>query len=114
MKKRLRKKLEQREFQKECISIGLVLEPIEKDPDSSAYFWNRLTEFVTNNGLYLLGGGDANLLDVVVFTNYNLVPIPAIKESVRYLLRDWLRQQPEVRKYRIGPRARSWHFYHQH
>jgi len=38
MKKHLRKKLERGEFQKECISMGLVLEPIEKDPNSPTYF----------------------------------------------------------------------------
>lgn len=112
MKKRLRKKLERREFQKESVSMGLVLQPVEIDPNSPTYFWNRLTDFITSNGLYLLGGGDAYLLDVAVFTNYNLVPRPAIKESDRFLLQDWLRQQPEVKSYRIGPRANGWHFYY--
>jgi uncharacterized protein YggL (DUF469 family) len=112
MKKRLRKKLEQREFQKLSFSMGLILQPIENDPDSPDFFWNRLTNFVTHNGLYLLGGGDTYLLDVYVFTNYNLIPRPVIKESDRYLLRDWLRQQPEVQSYRVGPRARSWPFYY--
>lgn len=112
MKKRLRKKLERSEFQRNSFPIGLVLQPIEMDPESPAYFWNRLTDFITSNGLYLLGVGDATLLDVSVFTNYNLIPRPAIKESDRYLLRDWLQQQPEVRSYRVGQRARNWHFYY--
>lgn len=112
MKKRLRKKLELREFQKNSFSMGLQLAPTETNPDSPDYFWNRLTAFVESNGLYLLGGGDAFTLDVSIFTNYNLIPIPPIKDSDRRLLRDWLRLQPEVKHYIIGRRDNTWHFYY--
>lgn len=112
MKKRLRKKLELREFQKTGFSMGLRLTPIEINPDNPNYFWNRLTTFVESAGLYLLGAGDGQTLDVSIFTNYNLTPIPPIKESDRLLLRDWLRLQPEVKSYIIGRRANGWHFYY--
>jgi hypothetical protein len=65
-----------------------------------------------SNGLYLLGGGDSHTLDVSIFTNYNLLPIPPIKEANHYLLQDWLRLQPEAKQYIIGQRAKKWHFYY--
>ena len=112
MKKRLRKKLELREFQRTSFPIGLQLAPIELNPDSPDYFYNRLTAFVESKGLYLLGVGDSHTLDVNIFTKYNLLPIPSIKEADRYLLRDWLRLQPEVKRYIIGQRGNGWRFYY--
>lgn len=112
MKKRLRKKLELKEFQKDGFSMGLQLVPTELSPNSPNYFWNRLTTFIESKGLYLLGGGDAFTLDVSIFTNYNLIPRPPIKDSDRRLVRDWLRLQPEVKHYIIGHRDNTWHFYY--
>jgi uncharacterized protein YggL (DUF469 family) len=109
MKKRLRKKLELREFQRTGFAVGLHLTFPNDDTESSYPFWRKLTTFVEANDLYVEGA----INDFSIFTNYNKIPIPSIKESDRYVIRDWLRQQPEVRSFRIGPPTINWHpFFH--
>ena len=109
MKKRLRKKLRLREFQRTSFAVGLYLNFLTDDTENSHPFWHKLTAFVEANGLYVEGA----INDFSIFTNYNKIPIPLIKESDRYLIRDWLRQQPEVNSFRIGPPTVDWHpFFH--
>ena len=104
MKQRLRKKLRLREFQEIGFAVALILELLENDAESPNYFWNRLTDFVEANGLFILGAID----NFFIFTNYNFSPRPSIRESERYLIRDWLRLQPEVKGFRIRPPAADW------
>jgi uncharacterized protein YggL (DUF469 family) len=109
MKKRLRKKLALGEFQRTGFAVGLYLTFPTDDTESSHPFWRKLTAFVETNGLYVEGAVN----DFWIFTNYNKVPIPAIKEASRSLIRDWLQQQLEVRSFRIGPPTIDWHpFFH--
>jgi uncharacterized protein YggL (DUF469 family) len=109
MKKRLRRKLCLGEFQKTGFAVGLYLTFQTDDAESSHAFWRKLTAFVEANSLYVEGAVN----DFSIFTNYNKIPIPSIKESDRYLIRAWLRQQPEVENFRIGPPTIDWHpFFH--
>jgi uncharacterized protein YggL (DUF469 family) len=70
MKKRLSKKL--REFQHTgfavCLSLNLPATAEERHPQA-----------IEAQNLYVIGRAD----DFWVFTNYNTVPIPAIKEADR-------------------------------
>jgi uncharacterized protein YggL (DUF469 family) len=109
MKKRLRRKLCLGEFQKTGFAVGLYLTFQTDDAESSHAFWRKLTAFVEANSLYVEGAVN----DFSIFTNYNKIPKPSIKESDRYLIRAWLRQQPEVENFRIGPPTIDWHpFFH--
>ena len=109
MKKRLRKKLRLREFQRNGFAVGLYLTFPNDETESSYSFWHKLTTFVEANGLYVEGA----INDFSVFTKYNLSPRPAIKETDRYLIRDWLRQQPEVKGFRVGSPTINWYpFFH--
>ena len=108
MKKRLRKKLWLREFQRTGFAVGLYLTFPTDDTEASYPFWHKLIAFVEANGLYVEGA----INDFSVFTNYNLIPQPAIKEADRYLIRDWLRQQPEVKGFRVRPPINWYPFFH--
>ena len=109
MKKRLRKKLQISEFQRTAFAVGLYLTFPTDDTEHSYSLWHKLTAFVEVNGLYVEG----LINDFSIFTNYSLAPRPPIKEADRYLVRDWLRQQPEVKDFRIGPPSVSWRpFFH--
>jgi len=103
MKKRLRKKLRLREFQYDGFAVCLTLK-LANDDEAQLPFWQKLEAAIEAQGLYVLGRAD----DFWVMTNYNLVPRPAIKESDRIWMRDWLVQQPEVARYRVRTPSYGW------
>jgi len=104
MKKRLRKKLRLREFQHDGFAVWLRLK-LAEDAEARALFWRKLETAIEARGLYVLGRAD----DFFVFTNYNILPRPAIKEVDRYWMRDWLIQQPEVAGYRVRTSTSTWY-----
>lgn len=103
MKKRLRKKLRLWEFQYDGFAVCLRLK-LPNDDEARLPFWLRLEEAIEARGLYVIRRTD----DFWVMTNYNLVPIPAIKEADRYWMRDWLVQQSEVLGYRVSVPSYNW------
>lgn len=103
MKKRLRKKLRLREFQYDGFAVCLVLSLAAND-EARYPFWKKLEAAIEAKGLYVIGRAD----DFGVFTNYNLSPIPPIKETDRYWMKDWLKQQPEVTSYQVSTPSDSW------
>jgi uncharacterized protein YggL (DUF469 family) len=104
LKKRLRKKLHLKEFQHDGFAVWIRLK-LAEDDESRAPFWKKLEAAIETRGLYVLGRAD----DFFVFTNYNLIPRPAIREADRYWMRDWLAQQPEVVSYRVRVSANTWY-----
>ena len=103
MKKRLRKKLRLREFQYDGFAVCFILKLADND-EARLPFWQKMEAAIEARGLYVIGRAD----DFWVMTNYNLLPIPAIKETDRYWMRDWLVQQPEVARYRIRTPSHGW------
>ncbi len=103
MKKRLRKKLRLREFQYEGFAVCLALDLGDED-EMRLPFWKKLEAAIEAQGLYVLGRAD----DFWVFTNYNLVPIPAIIETDREWMGNWLMQQCEVSSYQVGTPCNNW------
>jgi uncharacterized protein YggL (DUF469 family) len=103
MKKRLRKKLRLFEFQHTGFAVCLSLNLLNMDEERHL-FWAKLEKAIEARGLYVIGRAD----DFWVFTNYNIVPIPAIKEVNRLWMREWLVKQPEVVSYRISTSGNNW------
>ena len=104
MKKRLRKKLRLREFQHIGFAVWLKLK-LADDDEARLPFWQKLEAAAEERGLDVLGRAN----DFFIFTKYNLVPVPSIKESDRYWMRDWLVQQPEVAGYRVRTTSHTWY-----
>ncbi|MFD1469048.1 50S ribosome-binding protein YggL [Hymenobacter caeli] len=104
MKKRLRKKLRLQEFQYDGFAVCLKLN-LADDDETRLPFWQKMEAAIESQGLYVIGRAD----DFWVMTNYNLVPVPAIRESDRHWMRDWIVQQPEIAHYRVRTPSYTWY-----